>query len=94
MERHLCTCSQGTGLFHLALTHTISLKETALIKEVNGVVLIETNSNPLKDLSKQDITNKIMSRVEFTINIDICQAQLMGILTKIEANLKLQVLII
>ena len=93
-ERHLCTCSQHTGQFLLALRHTISLIETVPIKEINGVVDIETISNPPKHLSKQVITNKTTSRVELPVNIDICQARLMGILTRIEANLKPQVLII
>ena len=93
-ERHLCTCSQHTGQFLLALRHTISLIETVPIKEINGVVHIETISNPPKHLSKQVIIIKTTSRVEFKVNIGICQAQLMGTLTRIEANLKPQVLII
>jgi hypothetical protein len=93
-ERHLCTCSQHTGQFLLALRHTISLKETAPIKEINGVVLIETISNPPKHLLKQDIIIQATSRAEFKVNIGIYQAQLMGTLTRIEANLKPQMLII
>ena len=82
------------GQFPLALRHTISLKETAPIKEVNGVVLIGTISNPPKHLTIQVITIKTTIRAEYKVNIGIFQAQLMGILTRIEANLKPQVLII